>query len=118
MAIGLGASLASGCRKKVLFKRALRLGISSNIELPVRHVDYVMRFLRRQSVAGTIARFALCLLIGALFSADHDPRFWARWLQWLVIALPLFVIVFTFLMTVWPRWHGTGALGPNGDLRS
>ena len=106
--IGCGAALASGWRKKVMFKRAHRLAISSNIELPVRLVDHVIRFLRRQYATTLLGGVALSVLVFALFSPDHGPRYWARWLPLLVIALPLLVIAFSFLMTVWPRWRGSG----------
>ncbi len=107
--VGSAVGLAVSCRKKTLFKKAHRMATSSDVELPVRLVDHVLRFLRRRMVASSIAGIALLLLVSMLFSADHGPRFWAKWLPWLVIALPLFVIAFTFLMTAWPRWRGSGA---------
>ncbi len=106
--VGSAVGLAITCRKKTLFKRAHRLATSSNIELPVRLVDHVLRFLRRRMVATSVGIVALLVLENTFFSADHGPRFWSRSLPWLVIALPLFLIVFTFMMTLWPRWRGSG----------
>jgi hypothetical protein len=111
-AIGFGLGLATACRKKVLFKRAYRMATSSNLELPPRLVDHVLRFLRRQYVTCFIASWVTVILINVLFSVfspGHGPRFWARWLPWLIIVVPVLSIVFSFLMSAWPRWRASGA---------
>ncbi len=91
-------------------KRAHRLAVQSNIELPSRLEERVARRLRNE-VFVSVGLFPLIYLpmwILVLRTGLRNAEFWTTWFPRLVVLLPLLLLCYSFVSVIVARWNSPG----------
>ena len=94
-------------RKRMWLRRADKLARQSDIALPSSIEDRVARFLRYEFLYGQFMTVLTVPALSALLVIPVAHPNWARWSPWILVGLPLYLIIVSVAMSLWPRWKAS-----------
>jgi hypothetical protein len=94
-------------RRQMWLRRADRLARQSGIALPLWIEDRVARFLRNEFFFGQFVALLTTPALSTLVVATMAGGNWGKWLPWILVSIPLYLIVVGSVTSLWPRWKAS-----------